>query len=340
MESETSLPLECSPAITTHSVDEEMVFSHEFMDLLSTLPKERTFFGTNIYQYKGFWFLALPLHGMIECQQQFKPRRNDIFLVTPPKSGTTWFKAIIYTLLNRQVYHPQDPHHPLLTNTPHQLVPFINLLKPSEYDSISNSPDSSSRIFSAHMPTVILPKSVLEDNDSSNCKIVYLCREIKDTFVSFFHFVNKNVDLSSCSLENAFNLYSRGVSPAGPVWDQIIGYWKESLERPNKVLFMRYEDMKNEPYVQLRRLARFLGKPLSEEEENSGVLDKIVKLCSIDNLRNLEVNKSGTTSIGLKNHTFYRNGQVGDWKKYLTSEMASKLDHITEEKFRGSGLSF
>ena len=189
------------------------------------------------------------------------------------------------------------------------------------------------------MPTVSLPKSVIEDSESFNCKIVYLCRDIKDTFVSFFHFVNKHVDPSSNSLENFFDLYSRGVTGGGPVWDQIMGYWKESLERPNKVLFMRYEDMKSKPHFHLRRLALFLGKAFSEEEENSGMLDQIISLCSFDNMRNLEVNKSGTTKLGIKNHTFYRSGQVGDWKNCLTAEMAGNLDQITQEKFRGSGLS-
>lgn len=189
------------------------------------------------------------------------------------------------------------------------------------------------------MPVTGLPRSVIEDNGSCNCKIVYLCRDIKDTFVSFFHFVNKNLDPSSNCMENAFDLYSRGVSGSGPVWDQIIGYWKESLERPHKVLFMRYEDMIKEPHCQLKRLALFLGKPVTEEEENIGLLDQILSLCGIDSLRNLEVNKSGTDNRALKNNTYFRSGKVGEWKKYLTAEMAAKLDHITEEKFHGSGLA-
>ncbi|WOG89753.1 hypothetical protein DCAR_0208992 [Daucus carota subsp. sativus] len=321
------------------SVNEERVYSEEFLDLLSTLPKERDVFGDNFYQYKGFWFHIKPLHGLVESLKHFQPRKNDVFLVTAPKSGTTWLKAIIYTLLNRPVHHPQDPHHPLLTKTPHQLVPFLGLLKPSEYDLISNSPDSSTRIFGLHMPIIGLPKAVIEDNGSGNCKVVYLCRDIKDTFVSFFHFLNQHLEPSNNCLENLFDLYVRGVSPGGPVWDQIMGYWKGSLERPDKVLFIKYEDMKCEPHVQLKRLALFLGKPVSEEEENTGLLDQIISLCSIDNMRKLEVNRRGIDdSLGMKNHTFYRRGVVGDWKKYLTAEMAAKLDHITEEKFRGSGL--
>ena len=87
--------------------------------------------------------------------------------------------------------------------------------------------------------------------------------------------------------------------------------------------------MKCEPRVQLRRLALFLGKPLSEKEEKSGLLDQIISLCSFDNMKNLEVSKSGTTGLGIKNNTLYRSGQVGDWKNYLTAEMAAKLDHVT-----------
>lgn len=44
-------------------------------------------------------------------------------------------------------------------------------------------------------------------------------------------------------------------------------------------------------------------------------------------------------SLGLKNCTFYWSGKVGDWKKYLTAEMAAKLDHISEAKFRQDYLS-
>ncbi|KAL8100569.1 hypothetical protein AgCh_032718 [Apium graveolens] len=43
---------------------------------------------------------------------------------------------------------------------------------------------------------------------------------------------------SPISLENAFDLFCKGSSHAGPVWDQILGYWKQSLEKPHKVLFM------------------------------------------------------------------------------------------------------
>ncbi|KAK1385400.1 Sulfotransferase [Heracleum sosnowskyi] len=304
-------------------------------DLLSTLPREEGINSAYCYQYQGFWYGPLSLEGLIDCQQHFQARKDDIFLVTCPKSGTTWLKTILYALINRETCSPQDPHHPLLKKAPHHIVPFLELLKPSEYDSVSNSSDKSTRIFGSHIPKASLPKSIMEEG-----KIVYMCRDIKDTFVSLFHFANRtNLRPSPISLENAFGLFCKGSSHAGPVWEHILEYWKESLERPHKVLFMRYEEMTNEPRVQLRRLAHFIGKPFSQEEENSGLVDQIIELCSFDSMSNLEVNKTGYLMGKVKNDSYFRSGVVGDWRNHLTAEMASKLDQITEKKFCGSGLS-
>lgn len=306
-------------------------------DLLSSLPKEKGVIQDCTYQYQGFWYTPVSLQGVIDCQQHFQPRENDVVLVTAPKSGTTWLKAILYALINREIHHPQNAHHPLLNKTPHELVPFFEITKPSEYDSFFS--DSTSRIFGCHIPIVSLPKSIIEDDGSTNIKIVYLCRNIKDNFASLFHFANNaNLRSSPISLEETFDLYCKGITTAGPIWEQILGFWKESLERPNKVLFMRYEELMFEPNVQLRRLAKFLGKPFSPEEENSDMINQITSLCSFGNMIKLQVNNSGHLLPGLGNSSFFRNGEVGDGNKCLTAEMAAKLDQITQEKFHGSGL--
>ncbi|OIS95883.1 cytosolic sulfotransferase 6 [Nicotiana attenuata] len=101
-----------------------------------------------------------------------------------------------------------------------------------------------------------------------------------------------------------------------------------------------YEEIKEKPEIQLKRLAEFLECPFSEEEETSGVVNEILKLCSFENLSNLEVNKNEKWPTGEDHKLFFRRGEVGDWKNYFTTEMAEKLDHIIEQKFLGSGLSF
>ncbi|CAB4295422.1 unnamed protein product [Prunus armeniaca] len=187
-----------------------------------------------------------------------------------PKSGTTWLKAVLFALVKR-VHYPDPQQHPLLTNNPHVLVPFLEL------------------------------------------NVVYLCRDPKDTFVSLWHFANKLRAKSrgTISLEEAFDKFCKG-----------------------------FGEMKEEPTLHLRRLVESLGCPFSPEEETQGVADDILRLCSFDNLSNLDVNKSGKLSSGEENSTFFRKGQVGDWMNYLTAEMVERLDCINEEKLQGSGLKF
>jgi hypothetical protein len=120
----------------------------------------------------------------------------------------------------------------------------------------------------------------------------------------------------------------------------VLGYWKASLERPDKVLFLKYEDLKEDIISNLKKIAEFLGIPFTDEEEKEGVIEEISRLCSLDNLRNLEVNKNGVRPSGAPNSSFFRKGEVGDWENYLSPSMAENYLKIVEEKLGGSGLTF
>ncbi|KAJ1403690.1 Sulfotransferase domain [Sesbania bispinosa] len=190
-----------------------------------------------------------------------------------------------------------------------------------------------------HTPSLCLIAKIREE---STCKVVYLCRDPKDTLVSLWHFTNKIKPESrgTNSLEESYEKFCRGVSLYGPFWEHVLGYWKESLERPKKVMFFRFEEMKLQPGFYLKELAEFVGCPFSKEEESEGVLDDILNLCSFENLSNLEVNKTGKLSSGEENKAFFRQGEVGDWKNILTAEMIQRLNTITEMKLAKHKLYF
>ncbi|KAL3510998.1 hypothetical protein ACH5RR_030405 [Cinchona calisaya] len=300
-------------------------------NLLSILPKERWYGSAYLYKYKGFWLGPNQLPGLITLQSHFQAQDTDILLITTPKSGTTWLKALMFALANRKEY-PINQNHPLLQQNPHALVPFMELSVSPEKLNPADHSYRCRQLFSSHSPLRLLPESVL----SSGCKIVYLCRNIKDVCVSYWHF-NKKLGTET-SFEEFFDMFCKGVSLSGPVWDHALDYWKESLEKPEKILFLKYEGLKEKPGFHLKLLAEFIGCLISPDEERSGLVDEILGLCSFDNLRNLDVNKYGrgrTTG----NEAYFRKGEVGDWKNYLTEEMAERLDQITAQKFHGYGLN-
>ncbi|XP_059639493.1 cytosolic sulfotransferase 17-like [Cornus florida] len=321
-----SFPTQKSDSLKNH----EETSYQKYLELVSTLPREKGWLTEHVQLYEGFWFGSKYLQGTIALQQHFKARANHVFLVTIPKSGTTWFKALLFAITNRKRY---DFHnHPLLTTNPHEFVPY---LEGYAIEHPTSNPDTP--LLATHIPYTSLPKSIL---DQSGCPIVYVFRDPKDMFVSQWHFVSKlrPKELPVRSIEELFEQFCRGVSPYGPFWDHVLGYWRASVECPDKVLFLKYEDMKSEPFVVVKRLAEFLGHPFSLEEENEGVVGKIVELCSFENLSKLEVNKIGShtdgTTFVVPNNIFFRQGKVGDSKNYLTSEMVMRIDQITKEKFK------
>ncbi|TVU51391.1 hypothetical protein EJB05_02820, partial [Eragrostis curvula] len=275
--------------------------------------------------YQGTWVLA---------PWSFVPRRGDVVLASPPKCGTTWLKALAFATMARDAYPPTHPEHPLLRLNPHECVPFMEMLfaagQGSKMDALP-----SPRLMATHMQHKILPASVSHNPD---CKTVYICREPKDMLVSLWHYASRSGS-SDVSFLDMFEPACEGRSASGPIWDNVLGYWNASKANPEKVLFLRYEELLRDPVENVRKLAQFVGQPFSASEEEAGVVTDIVRLCSFDKMKHREVNREDSSS-SFVNSSYFRKGAVGDWSNHMTPDMARRFDAIVQEKLSGSGLSF
>ncbi|KAM3203478.1 hypothetical protein P3L10_031104 [Capsicum annuum] len=130
---------------------------------------------------------------------------NDTILVTNPKSGTTWLKSLLFSLVNQKKHSIFEQNHLTLVKNPHDLIPFL------EYRIYANDHDrnyssfTSPKLFATHLPFTSLPKSVQD----SGTKIVFLCRNPRDTFISMWRFAN-NLRLhykDTNSIEEIFDLF-------------------------------------------------------------------------------------------------------------------------------------
>ncbi|KAJ1413469.1 Sulfotransferase domain [Sesbania bispinosa] len=321
---------------------EDHKLSHECEELILSLPREIGWVTPHLYLYQDFWCPSTLIQSIHTFQNHFQAKDTDVVIATLPKSGTTWLKALTFAIVNRQ-HFPSLENHPLLTSNSHELVPFfeVNIFGDylGEFSQYPLSDMKEPRLFGTHIPFPSLAKSIKE---SSNCKIIYICRNPFDTFVSTWTFFNqvKLDPLPTLNLEEAFEKYCEGMSEFGPFWNHMLGYLKESKARPDKVLFLKYEDLKEDVNFHVKRVGEFLGCPFTQEEESSGVIENIIKLCSFEKMKELEVNKSGTLGLNFEKKYYFRKGKIGDWVNYLSPSMVEKLSKIIEEKLSGSGLSF
>jgi len=324
------------------NISEEDKVSHDYKQLILSLPREIGFLTQYVHFFHEFWCPSTIIQSVNSFQNHFQAKNSDVVVASMPKSGTTWLSALTYSIVNRQRFPSFENNHPLLKFNPHELMPHFELNlygDRDEFHQIDLSNMIEPRLFVTHIPFPSLAKSVKE----SNCKIIYVCRNPFDTFVSYWKFANKirlAKSLDTLPLEECFERFCNGVCPFGPFWDNMLGYLKESIDRPHKVLFLKYEDLKEDVNFQVKRIAEFLGVPFTQEEENNRVIENIIKLCSFDNMKDLEVNKSGNVGGNIDKEFFFRKGEIGYSVNYLSPSMIAKLSQVIQEKLSGSNRTF
>jgi hypothetical protein len=313
----------------------------QFTNLVSSWPCFPALSNYQLYRHDDGWHSSLaPMVGTMVADACFAARLSDVVVATLPKSGTTWIKALLYSTVRRREHPVGSSDHPFNSLGPHECIKFFEyqLYTGNRIPDLDELPDP--RLFATHVPFASLPRSVL----ASGCKIIYVCRDPKDHLISQWSFANKfrvRDGLEPLSVDAAAGFFCDGMSPFGPYWDHVLGYWRVHLAHPEQVLFFRYEEMSRDPAAHVRRLAEFAGCPFSVEEEEVGVVDAIVKLCSFENMTGLEATKGGKTELvfgAVDNSSFFRRGVVADWVNHLSPETARRIDAITEARFTGSGL--
>lgn len=304
----------------------------------SSFPKVNSGGESVVNQFQGFWFHPIHLQATKQVLDNFKPLPTDVILASFPKTGTTWLKALLYSVINRPSINQ------LVTNHPHELVPSLEMqvygrpVANSPPDHFPSNTSSSASIFSTHIPYQILGETL----NSSDCRIIYVARNPKDTLISLWHFENSmylGQKREPQPLEDIVSKFCGGSVIYGPYFDHVLGYQKESLERPEKFFFITYEELKSDPNIHVKRLAEFLGCPFVGEDTEEQV-EEVVKSCSIETLKKHEVNNSSDvpswTIVSYK--SFFRKGQVGDHMNYMTEDMIERIDAIMSEKFHGVNL--
>ncbi|KAJ1287575.1 hypothetical protein BS78_02G020500 [Paspalum vaginatum] len=109
-----------SAAISSESQEQEDT-SIIITALVSKLPT-RQGWSQSLVLYNNYWINPLFVQGILRLHTTFKPRHDDIILASNPKCGTTWMKALTFTITNRSRYELGSNDHPLLSRHPQELV--------------------------------------------------------------------------------------------------------------------------------------------------------------------------------------------------------------------------
>ncbi|CAH0395136.1 unnamed protein product [Bemisia tabaci] len=278
--------------------------------------------------------------------QQMDIRDDDVFVCSYPKTGTTWTQEMVWCIANDLDYKGAEVFLP-------ERFPFLDHSALFNYEAMyEEQPDFSvpdyvtdsvkyiselntRRFIKSHLPLGLLPEKL--QNFSTRAKIIYVCRNPKDTCVSYYHHCQL-LEGYTGDFDTFCKLFNNDMLCFSPFWEHVLEFWAQR-NNPD-VLFLRYEDMKKDLPSVIRKTAAFLGKSFSEEE-----VSRLAQHLSFESMKaNRAVNYEPVVEINKKYNliekdgTFMRSGSVGGWKNMMTPQTIDQFDAWSDAKVKGSGF--
>ncbi|CDW55667.1 Sulfotransfer 1 domain containing protein [Trichuris trichiura] len=295
------------------------------------------------FKYAGYVWPGVTVSvDRMEYLNNFEFRPSDIIILSYPKSGTTWVSEIVSQLCHSEEAKARPLHErvPWLEMESsyiwvrfywfwHMLTKLLHLRSSEGDEKAAIEP----RMWFSHLPLELMPKPVIE----GKCKVVYVCRNPKDTAVSYYHFhrMARFLGQQDIAWDDFFPLYTSGNIYCGSWFEHVTSYWKLSKLNPN-MIFVKYEDMQVDLRSQIQRLIKFLDvHPTSE------MIDNVIHTVQFNTMKSSrKSNRDGVWLFNQNVSEFIRKGEVGDWKNYFTVAQSETFDKIYEYRMKSTGIDF
>ncbi|XP_063701639.1 luciferin sulfotransferase-like [Culicoides brevitarsis] len=282
---------------------------------------------------KKFCSTVLPLKHVqfMEDIKNLEIYRDDIWVITFPKCGTTWAQEAIWQIYNGVDLDSEKSKESLRTRFP--FMEFASLIPDQSknwIDQVRNSPRP--RFIKSHLPICFLPENLW----TTARKIIYVAREPKDVAVSYFHHYS-NLRTYKGTSEEFFELFLDGMVEDGCYWTHLEQF--SFIRHLRNFKFIKFEDMKRDLKGVLVDLAKFLKKDLSEEQ-----IERLLKHLSFNSMRNNPaVNYSLMADASHDDDrderckktgfNFIRKGESQCFKDEMSPEFVQRFDEKTNEIF-------
>lgn len=245
---------------------------------------------------------SLPLaHYLINAEE------SDRFLVSYPRSGSTWLRAILCNILM-----PEANGDPEIFN---RVIPGVSLRRlPLIYKSSRPRLIQTHTWFRSDIP-----------------KAVYLLRDGRDVLVSSYHYQVTRQGLGdSISFSTWFEHYLKGYY--GQRWDHNVESWLITGvdQMADNLIVIKFEELRSNTQESIRSIARFLN--VSGDEKR---IAEAINGASIKKARQWERKYLG--EIRNPNASFYRGGRIGQYTEYFSDEMMDRFLRVSYRAMRLGG---
>lgn len=164
----------------------------------------------------------------------YQPASDDVFVVTYPRSGTTWMQNIVYSLFNNGRPFDSDRMDFFRKN------PHIEIDGPEATEGMQRP-----GAIKTHLPIDRL-------RYSSAAKYVCIIRNPKDVCVSYYLFYKHWPEMPKLTFDEFVDCFIEGNLPFGDYFSSVQAAW--NYRHRNNVLILSYEDLRTNTESTIRKV--------------------------------------------------------------------------------------
>lgn len=237
---------------------------------------------------------------------RFEPRRDDIYVASYPRSGTTLTQMIVH----------------LLTSDGRAEFDHITEVSPWWERSLAWRDGAAAelddlpapRVFKTHLLRRWLPR---------DARCIYVERDGRDVAVSYYHLYRSHLGYTD-SFERFWQRFLDGRLQYGS-WFRHIASWRRAFP-DRQVLWLRFEELLARRRQTVETIAEFLNIDASAAQ-----LQRVCELTSFDAMKAIEDKFDHAGEIlyqrGIARGRFIRAGRTDQHTGYLTPAQLAAFDH-------------
>lgn len=275
-------------------------------------------------------------------------KKNIVWLASYPKSGNTWFRSFLSALLTKQelnlnkmyirdVFSGKKLVEDILDTDSDSLTPQqIELYQRLTFQYLSDTSSNHLYVkihdaftFSAFDGLPLIPEEPTR-------LAIYLLRNPLDVTLSLANHLGRDYDSviqnyinnPSGFFGNSFTTNNQFSQPL-LTWSQHVESWK--TYPTFKVHFIRYEDLKTNPFEVFKEAVQLIGLNHTDDEIRAAI-----EATSFEKLKKIEQEKGFREKL-LPASTFFFKGETGRWKQELNTKQIQQIKKINEPMMREFG---
>ena len=230
--------------------------------------------------------------------------RNDVFLASYPRSGSTWLRFLLSEILTRDS---------AAFDKVNRAIPEIGL----HVQAVPVLPGEG-RLIKTHEPY-----------RREYHKAVYLLRDARDVVLSE-HARENGLNLVTTDFDGYVAAFVRGEVAGFGSWQNHIPSWLDSpLAKAGNLLVVKFEDMRRNTEQIVAKILEFLGF-----QAEPGVIQAAIANNSVERMRAKEKDAQRLLKTTKAEGSFVRRGSVGGWREKLTEKQIELV-----EQYAGDALT-